>query len=88
MVKADNAPIIYVYLYSVLKERFKCSVVRTSYVLEQMKLRFPKVPKIILYEALKDMEEHQLIQKLNRKFYCILPNNTKRLSQLSSAPLW
>ena len=85
----SDIPILYLFLYGILKDRFKCQTIQPSYMVETIKIRFPRIPRALCFEIFNEMEEYKLIQRINHKSYYILPNKSvKRLQHLSSSPLW
>ena len=89
MEQDDEIPILYLFLYSILKERFHLQTVQTSYIITFLKIRFPKVPKALLFKCLEEMEKYSLLHRINHKAYTILNNNqVKRLIQTCANPLW
>ena len=89
MEQDKEIPILYLFLYSILKERFHLQTVQTSYIITFIKIRFPKVPKALLFRCLEEMEKYGLLQRINHKAYTILNNSQiKRLTQTCTGPLW
>lgn len=89
MAQDNKIPVLYLFLYSILRERFHLQTVQTSYIITFLKVRFTKVPKILLFKCLEEMEEYGLVHRINHKAYTILNNNqVKRLNQTCTVPLW
>jgi len=85
-----NDPIFNLLIYRVLKGRYKLNCAyQTSYMIEYMKRRFPAIPKIVYFEALREMESMGLVRRINHKSYCLLfSDSVKKIDQLTSSPLW
>lgn len=88
--RKNKTPILYLFLYDVLNERFKYNRMTTpSYIIEVLKKRFWYLPKMVCYEILDEMEGYNLVKRINHKSYYIVPNRSvKRLQQLTNSPLW
>ena len=89
MMNKGSIPILYLFLYGMLRDRLKCQIIQPSYMVEVIKRRLPNIPRILCHEIFNEMEEYKLIQRINHKSYYILPNKSiKRLQHISSSPLW
>lgn len=77
-------PIIYVYIYSKIKEKNKGNIVSTKYLKEVIKRIMicgdgyggnrKGIPKCYLYDIINDLRELTLIQRINHSQYRILTN--------------
>lgn len=85
-----KVPIIYTYLYYHLKKRNNCdrisleilkSVIIRHFICSRHKGGNMKgIPNIYIYDIIKELEEMNLIKKLNqRKFQILKSNCTKKL---------
>jgi hypothetical protein len=84
-----SIPIIYLFIYNQLRERFNCKIVQTSYIQSEMNKRISRLPKSIFNIIIHEMTEYSLVKRVNHKAIAILPNNQiKRLDQLNSSQLW
>jgi hypothetical protein len=92
--KKEDIPVLYLFVYSVLVDRFHYQYVHTTYILELLNRRLPRFPwckhnKLLFYEILKEMEQYNLVRRENHKSYYIVPNTQiKRLQRLSTVPIW
>jgi len=68
-------PLIYIYIYIKAKKNLVGTpFVRPSYLLEILK-RTCKIPRILHYPILEEMEEYGLIKKLNTQLWEVLNND-------------
>ena len=76
MVKSNKeTPLIYIYIYAkFLKHLSGTPYVRPSYLLEILK-RICRIPKILHYPILKEMENCELIKRINKQSWEVLNNN-------------
>lgn len=94
MPQDNQIPLLYLYIHSVLAERFKYSYVHTNYIIEMLNRRLPRFPwckhnRLLFYAMLKEFEKYHLIIKKNHSIYRILPSSqTKKISQFTSSNLW
>lgn len=80
----DKVPLLYLFFYGVLLNRFKYSCVSPSYFVETLRRRVPRIPRGLCYEILREMEYYKLIRRENHKLYCLLPNKSiKKLEHLN-----
>ena len=68
-------PLIYVYIYAKFRQHLTGTpIVRPSYLLEIMK-RICRIPKILNYPILKEMEKFELVKRINKQSWEVLNNN-------------
>ena len=82
-------PYVYIYVYLKLKDRIKFSeFIEPKNLLEIMR-RIIRVPKILHYPILAQMEEHGLIKRINHQKYQILASDCdKVLDKLRNFAFW
>ncbi len=74
----DKTPIIYAFIYSKIKERNRGGIIRTHDLKSIILLAYKLVPKCFCYDVIKDMEDMNLIKRINHMKYQILKNNCER----------
>ena len=84
-----EVPILYLFIYSELKSKFNCRAVESSVIFSEMSRRVSKIPKVLFWNVICEMERYELLKKANRNSIIILPNKQiKKLDQLKSTVLW
>jgi len=79
---ARDVPLIYIFLYQKAKKNLVGTpFVRPSYLLEILK-RTCRIPHVLNYPILKDMETWELIKRINKQSYEVLNHScTNKLKQ-------
>ncbi len=68
-------PLIYIYIYVKIKKNLVGTpFVRPSYLLETLK-RICKIPKVLHYPILKEMDKFGLIKRVNNQLWEVLNND-------------
>ena len=68
-------PLIYIYIYARFRKHLPGTpYVKPSFLLEILK-RICRIPKILLYPILNDMQKFELIRRINKQSYEVLNNN-------------
>lgn len=82
-------PYIHIYIYKKLKEKVNgAPYIKTSLVISVLK-SVARVPKIMDYPILKQMEENKLIKRKNHEKYEILESDYEsELNKLRSSIFW
>ena len=71
--QTNDVPVVYLYLHRKMLDK-KSSHLRVSVTLEILKRTIYHMPKSLHHQVLKEMEEHNLIKKLNNRLgYMIYP---------------
>ena len=76
MAKEKNdIPLIYIYIYiKIRKNLVGTPFVRPSYLLEQLK-RICKIPKVLHYPILYEMEKFGLVRRVNNQLWEVLSSD-------------
>lgn len=76
MVKSNKeVPLIYVYIYAkFVKHLAGTPFIRPKYLLEILK-RICRIPQILHYPILKEMEKFELLRRINKQSWEVLNNN-------------
>jgi hypothetical protein len=89
MKRENDIPIIYLFVYKKIKERNRGKTIKISDLRTIIKTNFREakrlIPSFIFYPFLEEMEKFQLIKKVNRDNYEILPNNCPKLRKLEQS---
>ena len=95
MVQSLECPVIYLYLYKLIKEKAHRGTHFNMYInhqclLEILHRRFNKLPRVIIYEIIKELEELNLIKKIGAtnslKYEIIGKDKDKLLKRLNFFP--
>jgi len=71
-------PLIYIYIYAKFKKNLSGTpFVRPSYLLGILK-RICRIPKILHYPILKEMQKFGLLQRINKQSWEVLNNNCNK----------
>ena len=83
-------PFIYIYIYSRVKEKAKYSPYIGPRVLLEVLRRIVRIPKMLEYPILAQMEEHGLIEKINQRKYkiCVTDIDKTLLPKLKNYAFW
>ncbi len=81
-IPPKEIPLIYIYIYLKFKKNLKGTpFVRPSYLLEILK-RVCKIPKVLHYPILEEMDNFGLIKRINKQLWEVLNNNcTKKIKK-------
>jgi len=72
---AKEIPLIYIYIYLKFKKSLTGTpLVRPSYLLEILK-RICKIPKVLHYPILMEMDKYGLVKRINKQLWEVLNNN-------------
>jgi hypothetical protein len=83
----DDTPLIYLYIYTKLKERIKFRKVFLKEFYNVIRRYIYNLPKRVGFFVLKEMEQHKLL--ILTHHHLQLENiPQKRLKKLDSNPLW
>lgn len=87
-IMVAKIPIIYVYLYSKIKEKNKGDLIRTKHLKSILQNSIimkeglggdrKGIPKIYIYEIISDMRDFCLLKRLNHKQFKILKSNCEK----------
>ena len=82
-----ETPLIYIYLYARIKKNLSGTpFVRPAYLLEILK-RICRIPKILHYPILREMEKFELIKRINKQSWEVLNNDcTNKLKRYHFRP--
>jgi len=70
-----EVPLIYIYVYCRFRKHLSGTpFVRPSYLLEILK-RICRIPKILHYPILNDMQKFELIRRINKQVWEVLNNS-------------
>lgn len=76
--KKVDVPLIYVYIYIKIKANLVGTpLVRPAYLKEQLK-RVCRIPKVLHYPILEEMQHFGLIKKLNSQLWEVLNNDCEK----------
>ncbi len=80
-------PLIYIYIYARIKKNLSGTpFVRPSYLLEILK-RVCRIPQILHYPILQEMERFELIKRINKQSWEVLNNKcTNKLQKYPFKP--
>ena len=68
-------PLIYIYIYARIKKNLSGTpFIRPSFLLEILK-RICRIPQILHYPILQEMEKFELIKRINKQSWEVLNNN-------------
>lgn len=77
-----NVPIVYAFIYTIIKKKNRGIIVRTSFLKECISNYFcwspdkrKGIPRCFILDIIKDMENYFLIKRLDHTKYQILKNN-------------
>lgn len=75
MKSNKEVPLIYIFIYSKFRKHLVGTpFVRPAYLFEVIK-RICRIPKVLIYPILKEMEKFGLVRRINKQSYEILSNN-------------
>jgi len=82
-----EVPLIYAFIYLKAKKNLMGTpFVRPSYLLEILK-RVCRIPKVLHYPILNDMQKFELIKRINKQSWKVLNNNcTDKLKEYHFRP--
>jgi len=95
MVQSLDCPIIYIFLYKLIKEKAHRGAnfnmfISHNCLLELLHRRFSKLPRVIIYEVIKELEKLNLIKRVgtttNLKYEIIGKDKDKLLKRLNFFP--
>jgi len=74
--------LVYIYVYAKFKKHLTGSpIVKPAYLLEILK-RICRIPKVLHYPILKEMEKLELIRRINKNYWEVLRSDcTKKLKK-------
>ena len=85
-MESRDIPIVYVWIYRAVKRRAKGNLISTSVLKEWVKRTVIKnggIPRILVYDIIKDMCNMNLIERIHNKRYKILPSKCEIRLKLS-----
>lgn len=84
-MKQNEVPVIYAFIYAKIKEKNRGLVVRTCFLKEIIgriicwsEKSHSGVPRIYIHNIIKDMENLQLLKRVNHIKYQILQHNCEK----------
>jgi hypothetical protein len=87
----ENVPLIYLYIYSKMLEKFghKDIIMSTKNLIEICRRTVHQIPKKYDFFILKELENYDFLKKINTQKYLFKgTGNEKKLSKLNDYFLW
>lgn len=87
----ENVPLIYLYIYNKMLEKFghKEIIVSTKNLIEITRRTVYQIPKKYDFFILKELEDYEFLKKINTQKYLFKGiGNEKKLSKLNDYFLW